>query len=117
MTPRPPNLRRGAFVAQVIRPEQTLTERWEVTYTRAPWSSRAKRHTTARIHIPHPLIVASGGRGETVEEARIDALVLAAAGYIDAADEYTPISDETLDLISRVVRREKARRRKIHQVA
>lgn len=106
-------------MTQVIRPEQTLTERWEATYTRFPWSSRDRLHTTARLNFPHHVIVGSSGKGATVEEARIDCLVMLAAGYIsvEPSDEDengspTPeIRDETLEFMAKTVRAEQRRRR------
>lgn len=111
--------------SQTIRPEQTLTERWEATYTRFPWSYPGRFHTTARIHMPHPTVVGSSGMGTTVEEARLDGLVMLAAGYIsveplDEDKDENPIHgirDETLDFLAKTVRAEQRRRRLLRKAA
>lgn len=51
-----------------LQPDQTLIETWTVTYTRAP---RYGKHE-ARLSWPHEITWLVTGRGDTVEEARLD---------------------------------------------
>jgi hypothetical protein len=108
---------------QVIRPEQELTETWTVRYKRLPWSSRIRRHHEARIDIPHGTRIATHGEGETVDEARIDALLRNAAGYVDVdADERDEdggpsLNPETVASLGRAVRRWERRHRKLRAVS
>lgn len=97
-----------------IAPTQTLIENWEVKFERGPRYGKHRCH----IYLTHPLIVTSSGEGNSIEAARMDAIMRMATGYVDhmhTADEGDlewAISDETLDHLFSVVNRERNRRRK-----
>jgi hypothetical protein len=98
-----------------LRPEQTLTEVWEASYTRLPWSASSKLHHRSRVSIPNRVIYGVGGQGTTVEEARIDLVLRLAASIVSAQDvvDDVVVRDETLDLLLKVAKAEKRRRGKI----
>lgn len=97
-----------------INPSQTLTENWEVTFTRAPGYGNHR----CRINFHHPVIIGSSGSGISVEGARIDALVRVAAGYIGyASGGDWKISDDALEYMAKTVSAERRRRRKLDKSA
>lgn len=96
-----------------INPEQELHEWWWVKFTRAPKYGDHLCH----IYISHPIVVTSSGKGNNIEQARIDALIKLAAGYIALKSRHDDdsdweVSDQTLEYIEKQVNAEKKRRAK-----
>lgn len=97
-----------------INPSQTLFENWEVTFTRAPGYGTHR----CRIGFHHPVVIGSSGHGTSIEEARIDALVRVATGYVEAGgDENWRVSDDALEYMAKTVSAERRRRRKLDESA
>lgn len=109
------------MLGQTLQPNQTLVERWTLTYTREGRDLSGPHICRADIAVNGTLITGCG-KARDVETAKLDCLLMLSANHVLVAGEHNAeypddalplISDDSLTKAINLLRREQRRRKAV----